>query len=146
MFGIFGAITGFFAFIKSVAVTGMVGAAIGAASALLGRLFPGIGSLFVAAALGAIVMVGAFNSGYVHNSQADRIAQLEAEKAKLEHDMKATEEVYAKEQELSAAREQQIDDQQKVLDEVEKTIQAHADDKDCPGVFSDELDAIRKLK
>lgn len=146
MFGILGSIFSFFAWVKGVALAGIVGAAIGAGAALLGRLFPSIGTLVISAALGAVVMVGAFNSGIVHTAQQDRIAQLEAEKAKLEHDFKATQEAYDKEQELATAREADLAKQQVVLDEIEKTIATHAD-ADCKtGAFKDELDAIRKLK
>jgi len=155
MFGLFGLVgffTGLWAAIKATIIAGAVGGAIGGGAAFLGRIFPGITTILVAAALGAVVMVGAFQGGYTRAhlsaSAAADVARLEAEKAKIEHDLAALNEVRTFEQARAAEWQVRLDEQQAALDQVTAVIEKHQADKDAcaTGAFGDELDAIRKLQ
>lgn len=136
-----------FASIQTTLMLAGVGAVIGLLSFAAGRLVGGLWS----AVIGALLVVGVYGSGYLsaHNDAATaaQIAQLEADKAKLEHDAQALRDVREIEQVLTLEQQKKLEEQEKQMDEIQKVIDAHkADDKCDTGAFADELDAIRKLK
>ena len=124
-----------------------VGAGVGVGSLVAGRLVGGLQGYLIAAAVGAVLMVGTYGTGYMNSRDASR---LQAEKAALQHELNALGEIRLHEQVQQAERERLDAVANERLDDALKVIESHekkGDSKDCPiAGFRDELDAIRRLQ
>ena len=124
-----------------------VGGVIGAASLAGGRLVGGLQGFIVAAALGAMLVVGVYGSGYLGAASdarnAAEIAQLKIEKAKLQKDFDVQVAANAKQDEITANQAKQLEADKASMDKIQALIKSHEGDASAC-VFPDELDAIFK--
>ena len=129
-----------------------LGGLVGFGCAIVTRLVTGLQGYFIAAAAGAVMMVGANLGGVFSQMHSDadaqKIADLQAEKAKMEHDAQALADIRAEEDKLLAEQTARAADTQAQMDKIAAVIEKHKADNDkcAVGAFADELDAIRGLK
>jgi hypothetical protein len=148
----FGFVTTFFHGVSTVLMLAMVGAFVGLGCAVVTRVVNGVTAFGVAAAAGALMMIGANYAGVLSQLSSDeskaQIAQLQADKEKLEHDAAAMSEVRDAENVLAEEQSKRLEDAEAQLTKINEVIDSHkADNDNCAvGAFGDELDAIRGLK
>lgn len=125
-----------------------VGALIGGLAYGAGRFFGVLSGLLISAAVGAVLVVGAYGSGALSQLSSDnakqQIADLQAQNEKLNHDLAAL-------QEIRDFESKQADEQAKKTEAIEKQYQSvlslieqHKDDASC--ISPEELEAIGKIQ
>jgi ABC-type multidrug transport system fused ATPase/permease subunit len=139
----FSAITSFFNMIGVIATFALLGALFGFGCAVIGRM-----NYFAAAIAGAVLMVFANLSGVLSQSASDaakqRIADLEAQNAKVTHDLNALKSVRDFEQKQAEEDATAAAILEAKYADILKLIEKHKDDASC--LSPEELNAIGKLK
>lgn len=143
--------TGLLAAINLIVWLLLIGAALGAACALIGKFIKGLTGVGIAAAAGAVIVLGLHWTGAIDRLVAGKaqaeIALLEAEKAKAEHDLAALQDVRDYEQQQSQHQAEQLAESQALYAKVVEAIEKHKDDGSCPiAAFEDEIKAIGEMK
>lgn len=126
-----------------------LGATTGVASAIVGRLFRGVYAYGIAAAIGAVLLVGTYGTGWLGakidaKAQAE-IAQLKAEKDKLAHDLSALEDVRDYEQQQAQHLQDQLAESEALYAKVIAAIDKHKDDPGC-SVDEEIMQAIGEMQ
>jgi hypothetical protein len=140
-----------FSAITTTLILAAVGSVVGIAAALASRFVGGLSSYGIAAGVGAIMLVGTYGTGYLGArgdcKSAMQVAQLQAEKDKLAHDLAALNEVRNYESQQSKHQAEQLAEAQALYLKVVEAIAKHKDDGSCPiAAFEDELKAIGEMK
>lgn len=134
--------------IETATMYALLGAVLGFGCAIVARVASGFSGYLIAAAAGAVMLVGANWSGALSQMRSDAdkqaIADLEAKNAKLDHDMAALQAVRDFEQKQAADDAKKAKEVEKAYNDVLAAIAKHADDKSC--LSDEELDAIKKLQ
>jgi outer membrane murein-binding lipoprotein Lpp len=123
-------------------------AGVGAVTGLLAYWAGRLTTWWIPAIVGAVLVVGAYGSGSMSRLISDnakaQISQLEAEKAKLQHDYDALAAVHEFEQEQAAEEAEKAKETEKKYQEVLAIIAKHKDDDSC--LSAEELKAIGEMK
>ena len=126
-----------------------LGGATGVASAMVGRLFRGVYAYAIAAAVGAVLLVGTYGTGWLGAKMdakaQSEIALLKAEKEKLEADLSALQDVRDYEQQQAQHQADQLAQSQALYDKVVAAIDKHKDDEGCT-VDEEIMQAIGDMK
>lgn len=139
--------TNFLHGLNTMLMLAILGASVGVGCSLVSRIWGGLTGLGISAVVGAVMMLGAHWSGVVGQMASDsakaEIAQLEADKAKLAHDLAALQEVRDFEFQQAEEQTRALEEEKEKLAKIEELIASHAgDNSQC--VFQDELDEIFK--
>jgi predicted lipid-binding transport protein (Tim44 family) len=131
--------------IKTTLVLAFIGAMVGICALGIGRLISGLTGYIAAAALGALVLVGAYGSTAFDGARArkaeQKIAQLEHEKARLARDLDVQRAASAEQDKIQEAQAAQIEADKAALAKLDEIIKSHGGDtSQC--IFPDELDQI----
>jgi hypothetical protein len=151
MFGIFDFFTNLIQILYAILALAATGALVGFGCALVSRLVTGISGYAIAAAAGALMMVGAHYGGvldqFASSSAKQKIADLRAEKAKLAFELEAARKVRKFEQDQSADAVAYAEEVELRMAVILAAIAKHDEDENCDtAAFEDELDAIRNLR
>lgn len=149
LFGFGSFFHGVVAFLEASMILIVVGGLVGFVSAVTSRVVGGLTGILVAAIIGATTLVGAYSTGRVDSwrgrHQAERIAQLEAEKAKQAkkiEEIRVTNEVLIK---SAADAKADAEHNAEVVAELNKQVEALGEKQGCeiPKGVTDELNKLR---
>ena len=126
-----------------------LGGGTGVASAMVGRLFRGAYAYAIAAAVGAVLLVGTYGTGWLGakmdaKAQAE-IALLKAENEKLAADLSALHDVRDYEQQQAQHQAQQLAQSEALYSKVVASIEKHKDDPGCT-VDEEIMQSIEEMK
>lgn len=149
MFGFFGAINDFFAFLTSVLVLGAVSFVAGLAAGFVARMIGGLSGLGAGAVLCTAIIIGTGAMTDIGGSRdcATRmeLQRLETEKRKLQQELDAEKAANTHQDVVIADQQERLEANEKVMDELEKIVDSHAGDSDC-AIYADELQIIDQLR
>jgi hypothetical protein len=121
-----------------------LGASLGVACGLVTRIVGGLSGYGIAAAAGAVMLVGAHWGGVLDQNAKQKIADLEAANEQLEATLKREREVHAFEQKQAAEEAQRAIELEEQYRAVLALIDKHKNDSDC--ISAEELKAIGDMK